>query len=169
MAMPAHRSTARLRPARGQKGAALIELALVLPLLILLSVMVTEFGRAFYSYNTLAKSLRDAVRFLSVQDPSVASTDPTKITQARHMVVYGVPTPALDATPLLPGLSLANVPESNIAWTWTATTPRYRMVSIQVTGYNFQPLIGKAFGLSLVNEQGVLAFGPIAAHMRAPE
>ena len=167
--MPAYRSTAPLRPERSQKGAALIELALVLPLLILLSVMGTEFGRAFYYYNTLAKSLRDAVRFLSVQDPSAASTEPAVLTQARHMVVYGVPTPALDALPLVPGLSLSNVPESNIAWTWTDTTPRYRMVSIQITGYNFQPLIGRAFGLSLVNEQGVLAFGPMAAHMRAPE
>lgn len=167
--MPVHLTTARLRPARRQKGAALIELALVLPLLILLSVMVTEFGRAFYYYNTLAKSLRDAVRFLSVQDPSAASAEPGVITRARNMVVYGVPTPALNASPLVPGLSLANVPESNIAWTWTATTPRYRMVSIEVTGYHFQPLIGQAFGVSLVNAQGVLAFGPIAAHMRAPE
>lgn len=160
---------AALSPARGQKGVALIELALVLPLLIILSVMVTEFGRAFYYYNTMAKSLRDAVRFLSMQDPSAASTEPATITRARHMVVYGVPAPALDTLPLVPGLSLANVPESNIVWTWTDTAPRYRMVSIQITGYNFQPLIGQAFGLSLVNEQGVLAFGPIAAHMRAPE
>ena len=167
--MPAYLPAARLSPVRRQKGVALVELALVLPLLIILSVMVTEFGRAFYYYNTLAKSLRDAVRFLAVQDPSVASTDPARILQAQNMVVYGIPVPAMDAAPLVPGLSLANVPQSNIAWTWTATAPRYRMVSIQVTGYNFQPLIGRAFGVSLVNEQGVLAFGPIAAHMRAPE
>jgi hypothetical protein len=156
------------RPSQ-QAGVALVELALVLPLLILLAVLVTEAGRAFYQYNTVAKSLRDAVRFLAVQDPTIATTDPAKITQARNMVVFGVPNPATGAQALVPELSLANVPEANIRWTWTATTPRYRIVSVQVTGYKFRPLIANVFGLRLADAQGVMAFGPIAAHMRAPE
>ena len=155
------------RRSKLQAGVALVELALVLPLLILLSVMVTEFGRAFYQYNTITKSLRDAVRYLSMVDPEAAAIDPAKITQAINMVVYGTPSPAVDAKPVVPGLSTANVPATNVAWTWTSTTPRYRIVSIQVTGYAFEPLIGRAFGLQLTNQAGQIPFGPIAAHMRA--
>lgn len=148
---------------------ALVELALVLPLLILLAVAVTELGRAFFYYNTLAKSLRDAVRYLAVLDPGVVTSDPAKLTAARHMVVYGVPAPAPGARPQLPGLSLAHVPLEQIQWRWSASTPAIRTVSIRVTGYRFQPLIAQAFGLRLADAQGQIPFGDIAAHMRAPE
>lgn len=153
----------------GQQGVALVELALVLPLLIVLSVLVTDFGRAFYQYNTLAKALRDAVRYLSVQDPAVVSTDTAKITAARNLVVYGMASPPANAQPLVPGLNLSHVPASNIAWTWTGTSPNYLMVSIRVSGFNFQPMIAQVFGLRLGNAQGVIPFGPMASHMRAPE
>ncbi len=152
-----------------QSGVALVELALVLPLLIVLAVMVTEFGRAFLYYNTLAKSLRDAVRYLAVLDPGVATTDPAKLTVARHMVVYGVPQPAEGARPQVPGLNLTHVPVDNIQWSWSATTPAIRTVSIRITGYRFQPLIAQAFGLRLADAEGQIPFGEIAAHMRAPE
>ena len=52
----------RLRDTRGQE---LIELALVLPLLLLLLAGGVEFGRAFYTYNILTKSVRNAARFAS--------------------------------------------------------------------------------------------------------
>ena len=45
-----------------QQGAALIELALSIPFMIMLSMIVIEFGRALYEYNTATKSVRDAVR-----------------------------------------------------------------------------------------------------------
>lgn len=157
------------RPRRSQAGAALVELALVLPLLIVLCLLVAEVGRAFHHYQVLTQSLRDAVRFLSVQDPSIATTEPARLLQARHMVVFGVPSPGVGHVPVVPGLSLANVPEGNIVWKWTDTTPRYRIVSVRVTGYGFRPLLTQAFGLQLADAQGVIAFGPIAAHMRAPE
>ncbi len=66
-----------------QKGVALVEFALVLPLLLLLTFLATEFGRAMYEYNALTKVARDAVRYLSVQMPG------TKITEARNLMVYG--------------------------------------------------------------------------------
>ena len=50
-----------------QRGVAAVELALILPLLLAICFAVTEFGRAIYTYNTLAKSTRDASRYLSTQ------------------------------------------------------------------------------------------------------
>lgn len=152
-----------------QRGAALIELALVLPLLIVLSVLVSEFGRAFFQYHTLTKGVRDAVRFLAVQDPAVASTDPDVIATARNLLVYGQPRPGPNATPVVPGLNLDQVPASNIAWTWSTSSPSYRIVSVHITGHAFRPLWSSLFGLSLANAQGEIPFGTIAASMRAPE
>lgn len=149
-----------------QSGVALVELALVLPVLLMLSLLVTEIGRAFYQYNTLAKAVRDAVRYLSTQDASIALTDPAKLEVARNLVVYGLPSPGTAAAPLAPGLSLANVPATNISWGWSDSAPRIRTVRIAVTGYQFQPVIPQLFGLSLGNAQGVLPFGTIAAVMR---
>ena len=68
---------------RTQHGAALIELALITPLLLLLTFITTEFGRAMYEYNAVVKSTRDAVRYLSVQTPG------THVTEARNLIVYG--------------------------------------------------------------------------------
>ena len=50
-----------------QRGAALIELAFVLPVLLIMTFIVTEFGRAIYQYDTLTKSVRDATRYLTIQ------------------------------------------------------------------------------------------------------
>lgn len=156
-----------LPPRRRQAGVALIELALVLPLLVTLSVLVVDLGRALHHYHTLTKSLRGAARSLMVLDPATASLKPELIDAVRRQVVYGLPQPAADATALVPGLSLDNVPASNIRWGWSDSTPTYPMVSIRITGYHFEPLLTQVFGLQLGDAQGLIAFAPIAAHMRA--
>jgi len=156
------------KPASRQQGVALIEFALVLPLLLILSFITTEFGRAFYEYNTLAKAVRDAARYLSVQDPSIQSTDRAKITVARELVVYGRPDVTGASQPLLAGLSLANVPEANIQWALAGSNPAINTVSIRVSGYRFRPLISEAFGLRFGNSEGEIEFGDISATLRAP-
>lgn len=154
---------------RLQTGVALIELALVLPLFVTLTFMVTEVGRAFYEYNTIAKSVRDAVRYLSAQDPLIAESDPDKkLDVAQNLVVFGLPSPGTSPKPLLPGLSLSNVPLSNISWSWSDTEPRIRTVKISVTGYTFRPMLSQVFGLKLGNDDGTIPFGSIEASMRAP-
>lgn len=51
---------------RGSKGQALVELALMLPILLLLILGVIEFGRAFYMKNTLTNAVRHAARKAAV-------------------------------------------------------------------------------------------------------
>ena len=48
-----------------QKGVAALELAIAVPVLLLLLLASAELGRAFYQYNTLTKSVRDGARYLS--------------------------------------------------------------------------------------------------------
>jgi Flp pilus assembly protein TadG len=57
---PAPRNTSR------ERGTALIEFALVLPLLLVLTVAAVDFGRAFFVKNMLEQSAREGVRLLAV-------------------------------------------------------------------------------------------------------
>ena len=68
-----------------QRGVASVEFALVLPFLLILTFITTEFGRAIWEYNTLAKSVRDSARYLSIKTPE----DPVAIANARSLTVYG--------------------------------------------------------------------------------
>ncbi|KRB87020.1 TadE/TadG family type IV pilus assembly protein [Noviherbaspirillum sp. Root189] len=139
---------------RNEQGAAVIELALILPVLLLLTFIVTEFGRAVYQYNSIAKSVRDAVRYLAVQTPG------THIAEARSLIVYG--NTAGVGTPLAPGLTLAHV--ATPTWQAAGATPAINTVTITVTGYTFQSLFGSAFGVNLGN----FNYSDISATMRAP-
>jgi Flp pilus assembly protein TadG len=150
-----------------QRGVAIIEFALVVPLLLILTFLVTEFGRALYEYNVVVKSLRDAARYLSEQDPTIKATDPAKVLVARNLVVYGFPSPSSKDKPLVLGLSLSNVPDVNIAWRTVGSDPLINTVTIKVTGYKFRPLAVTVFGQQLADSNGEIAFGDISATMRS--
>ncbi len=68
-----------------QNGSLVVELALVIVLLVPLTFGVTEYCRAIYQYNAIAKSVRDGVRYLSQYAPG----DTDRILKARCLVVYG--------------------------------------------------------------------------------
>lgn len=139
--------------ARFQRGVAIVEFALVLPFLLLLTAVTTEFGRAIYQYGILAKSVRDSARYLSVQTPG------THTTQARNLIVYG--NTAGTGTPLAIGLSLANVPTPT--WQSAGTAPVINTVTVQVSGYTFNSMFGSVLGLPF----GAIPFSDIRATMRS--
>lgn len=139
-----------------QRGVALIEFVLLLPMLLLLTFITTEFGRAMYQYNTLTKSVRDASRYLSMQLPG------TQITQARNLVVYG--NLAGTGPPLALGLNESHVPDPT--WQTEGAGPVVTTVTIQVSGYTFQPLFSSVLGIPFV-PSGVVTFSDIRATMRS--
>ena len=137
-----------------QKGTAIVEFALVLPLLLLLTMITTEFGRAIYQYNTIVKSLRQATRYLSLQTPN------TKITEAQNLVVFG--NIAGTGPALVPGLTLAQV--ATPTWQTIGSAPLINTVKITVTGYTFRSMVTSVFGVTL----GDKLFADISATMRSP-
>lgn len=139
---------------KNQKGIALVEFALILPMLVMLLFLTTELGRAYYQYDTITKAVRQAARYLSVRAQG------SGIAGARNIIVYGNP----DGTgaPLIPGLTLSNVPDP--VWSTTGTYPVMNIVTVRVTGFTFVPLAGNVFGTRLDN----IAFGTIQATMRSP-
>ena len=137
-----------------QRGTAIVEFALILPLLLLLTMITTEFGRAIYQYNTIVKSLRNATRYLSLQTPN------TKITEAKNLVVFG--NIAGTGPALVPGLTLAQV--ATPTWQTFGSAPLINTVKITVTGYTFRSMVTSVFGVTF----GDKLFADISATMRSP-
>ena len=137
-----------------QEGTALIEFALILPVLIMLVFLTTELGRAYYQYNTITKGVREAARYLSVRAQGVG------VANAKNIIVYG--NPAGTGSPVLSALSLSNVPDP--VWSTTGTYPVLNTVTVSVTGFTFVPLGGNVFGLNFTS----IVFSPIQATMRSP-
>lgn len=151
-----------MRKHHPQRGVALIELALTIPLMIMLSMIVIEFGRALYEYNTVTKSVRDAVRYLTVQLPPAPTTCPSAAT---NLVQYGRINPQSTDKPLAPGLASATV---SCNWLTSGTYPLVSTtVTVTVTGYRFTSMVSNVFGLQLFTNGGI-TFGNIAATMRMP-
>jgi hypothetical protein len=141
---------------RKQHGVALVEFALVLPFLLVLSIITFEFGRAIWQYNTLTKSVRDAARYLSLQTPG------TKIAEARNLMVYGTPSfSGSPPPPLVMGLSTSNVPDPT--WQTAGTAPVINTVTARISGYTFTPMFATAFGLPI----GSVTYSDITATMRS--
>lgn len=88
---------------RDESGVQLLELAIVLPVLLVLFGAVAEFGRYFYEYTTVAKGARLGARYLA----SKSVNNPQAVSNAKNIVVYG--NIAGSGTPILPGMSAANV------------------------------------------------------------
>lgn len=145
-----------------QKGIAASEFAITLPVLLVLMLATAELGRAFFQYNTLEKSVRDAARYLS----DVAEQDGTKLIQitadiegdVKNLVVYG--TRNGTGLPILPNLETDDVT--------VAEVPGIDHVQVSVA-YVFQSILGNSiptFGLGNGNINTSLTFN-VSTIMRA--
>jgi Flp pilus assembly protein TadG len=90
------------RLGRNERGVQLAELAIVLPVLLILFGATAEFGRYFYEYTTLAKAARIGTRYLITADVSALEYD-----NAKKLVVFG--NTAGTGSPLIDGLTVDHV------------------------------------------------------------
>jgi len=58
---------------RDERGAAAVEFAFIVPLLIVLVLGIAEFGRAFQVQGTLSAAAREGVRVMALQNDQVAA------------------------------------------------------------------------------------------------
>lgn len=130
---------------RRQYGLASVEVALVLPFLLVMMLLASEFTRVFYDYNTLTKGVRDAARF-AAEDAYKGTTgvfelSGQKIIDAKNLVVFGNIAGA--GLPLLDGLIVdaVDVEQFNIG-----SAPLVRE-HVQVTvNYPYRPFAIPAMG-----------------------
>lgn len=105
----------RFRQAARQRGTALVETTVCLPVLLLLMLVGGELTNAFVQHNTLTKVVRDGARYASDNAISGAlRVDLTAevINETRNLVVYG--NTAGNGSPILPGLTVGEVTVSDI-------------------------------------------------------
>lgn len=117
---------ARLR--RDERGTQLVELAIVVPLMLMLVGATAEFGRFFYTYATLSKATRVGARYQISQVPG-ANWATTK-----NLVVYGNADGT--GTPVVTGLTTANVQVTENR----NAAGALQTVSVGISGYGYKPI-----------------------------
>ena len=122
---------------RCERGTQLVELAIVLPILLTLFAVTAEMGRLYFSYTTLAKGTRVAVRYLTTVPLNTTANRDLYFANARNLVVYGKTAPQQSDSPIISGLTTNNVVISTAGG--TSIIPQ--TVTVQITGINFVPLI----------------------------
>lgn len=128
-----------------QRGLAAVELALMLPIFLLIVTWTAEIGRIMYQHNTLTKTVRDGAQYLARYGVVAGVMNPTadQRTLARTLIVYG--SPVAGSTPLLPGLA-----PSHVSITTEAEPPSTVATHVVVSiSYPFQPVFGlPGFGIA---------------------
>jgi hypothetical protein len=118
----------RLR--RDERGVQLAELAIALPIFLLMFGATAEFGRYFYEYSTLAKASRVGARYLST-----AALRADQDVAAKNIIVYGNTSGTGD--PILTGLTPAN-----ISITREGGHPAVpERVTVQIINYKHVPIV----------------------------
>ncbi len=119
---------------RNERGAAAVEFALVLPLLVLLLAGIAELGRVFYLQATLAGAAREGARVMALQNNATAAVTAVKSA----------------AGPLVLSDSQIVVSPGSGACKSTATAPAQAKVTITFT----TPLVTTLFPLTSLTLRG---------------
>lgn len=127
---------------KDESGIQLVELAIVLPVFLLLFGATAEFGRFFYEYTTVAKAARVGARYLAT-----AAVNGVEDTRARNLVVYGNLTGT--GSPVISGLSTGQV----VITRQGGVPVLPQTVTIQIIGFKHQPIfdLGKMINSQSLN------------------
>jgi Flp pilus assembly protein TadG len=125
-----------------ERGVAMVEFTVVLPLVLALILGVTEIGRAMIRYNALTKAVQDGARYaasLALRGTTgTVNVDPQLEADVRNLVAFG--NTAGSGNPVIDGLAPGQV-------TIVQTAPQEIRVD---ASYPYQLLIGPTipfFGL----------------------
>ena len=131
------------------KGVAAVEMAILLIPLVIMTFGMAELGRAFYYYNGLVKSAREASRYLSVHSRG------TNEAQARCLAVHGNTNCSGEA--VVPGLQTGMV---KIRYELAVPTGygSLDLVTVRIENFPFSTLTAMPID--------AMTFGPIASSMR---
>lgn len=125
------------------RGAAAVELALLIVPFMLMTLAAIEFARIVFTYNQLVKVTRDAARFLSGFDPSAGADYPVGIAVSRVHKPNGTDPAAPDLAPSM--IEVCDRVDSSACPTETfANVPTgygsVNLVKVQISGYVYRPI-----------------------------
>ena len=127
---------------KDERGLAMVEFMIVLPVILFIMLGVTEIGRVLIRYNTLTKALQDGARHASVYGlaggSQVVNIDAALNSEIRNLIVYG--NAAGSGTPVLDGLTPGQI---------SVTVPQPGWIQVDAS-YPYVPVMGTripSFGL----------------------
>jgi Flp pilus assembly protein TadG len=133
-----------------QRGMAIVEFTIALPVLLLLLAATAEIGRMLSQYDTLNKAVRDGARYLAANallgTTGVVTINSTVQTATVNLVVTG--NTAGTGTALLPTLTASNVTVASVANGYVSVS----------AAYTYVPMLGAripTFGLTAPINTGV--------------
>ncbi|MGA9995665.1 MAG: TadE/TadG family type IV pilus assembly protein [Pyrinomonadaceae bacterium] len=126
-----------------ERGATLVEFAIVATIFFTSLFAVIEFGRLFWTHNALKDAARRGARYAIIRKDDAAG-----IAAVKNMVVYGDPNanPAT-ATPLVNGLTTSNVSIDYQNFNGIQLSSR---ATVSITNYKFNfaiPLVGTSINM----------------------
>ena len=122
-----------------QKGAAMVEFAIVLPLLLVLIFGIIEFGNLLMKFNTLNKITMDAARYMSIWQPGNSAIIPSVVTSAQNVMNCGITA----------GCSSTGYFTLDSAQTLNASIDNATgLITVTVT-YSYQPIFSQIFNLNI--------------------
>ena len=135
----------RLRGLRSERGAALVEFALVVPLLMLMMCATIDFGLAVYTLNNLTAAVREGGRYAAALDRNTwlqngGATAQTLVSDRVYNYIVGMNN-GLTAVQTKALISVST-PDVNTG-----------IITVQITGYPYKPVtpLSTLLGLATVS------------------
>jgi Flp pilus assembly protein TadG len=118
----------KARGIRSERGAALVEFALVVPILMMMMCATIDFGLAVYTLNNLTAAAREGGRFAAVQDPGSWTNGSAASSSVARVQKY------------IAGMSNGLDSAQTAALISVTKDPNTQQITVQITGYPYKPV-----------------------------
>ena len=110
---------------RNERGAALVEFALVVPFLMLIMCATIDFGLAVYTLNNLTAAVREGGRFAATRYPAPTANDPEVNNRVYNYIA---------------GMNNNGMTPAQVRATITNTVPDTAgNITVKITAYPYKP------------------------------
>lgn len=135
-----------------QRGLALVEIAITLPLLLFLMLAASEFTFAFVQHTTLTKAVRDGARYAAeeaIDGTLTMNVNATLRDDTRRLVVFG--NTAGTGNPVVKNLTINDITVSDVGANnveVSANYPYNGIIGSVLPAFGFGPDIALAFNMN---------------------
>lgn len=116
---------------RSERGAALIEAAMIMPMILLISVGIFEFGRAYQTWQVLTNAAREGARLAVINGSTDAAVTARvrSYMQAGSLPNYGTAAVTIQRTVALTGADTASRIQIDYPFQFMVLNPVVRLVT----------------------------------------
>jgi Flp pilus assembly protein TadG len=122
-----------------RKGQALIEFALLIPLVFLLAVNAVNFGGFFYAWITVAEAARAGAQYMVLSSASPGAPTATDLSHVTALVTSDI-TSLLNRSSLAVAICTNNTTSAGCGMSADPEAPAYTLATVDVT-YTYVPFI----------------------------